>query len=183
MTTDARRGTASSNRLVGILETLQLSDFQKNVLRQRWLEQASWASRQARRARLRYYTLRIPVVVGGVAIPGILSLTLGAAAEGIVDFRLPLFVISLTVAVFAALEELFQFGERWRHYRRTAERLKSFGWQFIELNGPYRRFDTHAEAFHAFTGTVEDILNEDVEGYLGQVVTDSPRRDRHEVVT
>jgi hypothetical protein len=166
-------GESSAERLASIIDTLDLTPFRKELLRQRWLDQTSWVSNQARRLRVRYYALRLPVVVGGVTIPGLVSLSLTTAQTStIADYRWLVFIISLVVAIFAALETLFQFGDRWRHYRRTAERLKSVGWQYFQLNGAFRRHETHEAAFEAFTERVEDILGEDVEGYLGQVSRD-----------
>ena len=166
-------GGSSTERLAAIIETLELSPFRKELLRQRWLDQTTWVSNQARRLRIRYYALRLPVVVGGVAIPGLVSLSLTTAqTSAITDYRWFVFILSLMVAIFAALEALFQFGDRWRHYRRTAERLKSAGWQYFQLNGAFRRHETHEAAFEPFTERVEEILGEDVEGYLGQVSRD-----------
>jgi hypothetical protein len=182
----------SSERLAGLLDGLDLSPFQKELLRQRWLDQLSWVSKQARYARTRHYLLRLPVVIGGVAIPGLISITLVAAESREVEWlpflsfealRATTFGVSLLVAILAALEEVFHFGERWRHYRRTSERLKSLGWQFLILNGAFRRHETHASAFTAFTEQVENVLTEDVEGYLGAVASESGDRARHEVVT
>jgi hypothetical protein len=174
--------SGSSERLGVLLDTLDLTPFQKDILRQRWLDQVAWISRQARRARSWYLVFRIPVVIGGVAIPGLVSISLTTAQTGAIpELRLITFGVSLMVAMLAALEEVFHFGERWRHYRRTAERLKSAGWQFMMLNGPYRRSASHADAFTAFGADVENILNEDVEGYLAQVALE-PSSERREVV-
>jgi hypothetical protein len=180
----AMRGDpGSAERLGEILETLDLTPFQKEMLRDRWLDQTVWISQRARQTRRWYYRFRVPVVVGGVAIPGLISVSLTAAQLGTLEWlRWVTFGVSVLVAVLAALEEIFHFGDRWRHYRRTAERLKSLGWQYMMLNGPFRKFQTHSEAYAAFTDQVEDILNEDVEGYLESVVADSGDRGRHEVV-
>ena len=124
--------------------------------------------------RVRHYALRLPIVIGGVAVPGLISVSLSTAPGATGDLRQVTFLVSLMVAILAALEGVFQFGERWRHYRRTAERLKSAGWQFLMLNGPYRRYETHEQAFVPFTERVEEILGEDVEGYLGQLATEGP---------
>ncbi|MHC5732754.1 MAG: DUF4231 domain-containing protein, partial [Nostoc sp.] len=80
------------------------------------------------------------------------------------------FGLSQIVAISAAIEEFFHYGERWRHYRRTVESLKSQGWQFSQLTGPYRKYTTHEEAFNVFAGQVEDIIQRDVEIYATQVV-------------
>ena len=182
MTAAAQAKRASSDRLSTLLETLDLTPFQKELLRDRWLDQVGWLSGQARHARRWYLGMRIPVVIGGVAIPGLISISLLTTETGAIpQLRIITFGVSLIVAILAAMEEVFHYGERWRHYRRTSERLKSLGWQFMMLTGEFRRYPTHAEAFHAFTADVESALNEDVEGYLTEVATDPEAQERHEV--
>ncbi len=77
---------------------------------------------------------------------------------------------ALVVALTAAVEEFFHYGERWRHYRRTVEWLKSEGWEYFQLGGPYRRYKTHAEAYPAFAGRVEEIIQRDIDQYVTKVV-------------
>jgi hypothetical protein len=191
MTAAAAGKASSSGRLGAMLETLDISDFQKGLLRDRWLDQVSWMSRQARTARRRFLIFRIPLIVGGVLIPALITILLssegktsipwlfGISVDGI---RLLAFVTSLTVAVSAGAEEVLKFGERWRHYRRMAELLKTLGWQYLMLNGAFRRYPTHAAAFTAFTERVEDTLNEDVEGYLSAMAGEGSERSKTEVV-
>lgn len=192
MTAAPTKVGGSDQRLATLLETLELSEFQKQLLRDRWLNQLGWMSRQATKARKWYLRLRIPVVIGGVAIPGLVTILLSAGpTELTVEwlFNLPLwvvrlvtFAVSLGVAILAALEEILNFGERWRHYRRTAELLKTLGWQYMMLTGAFRRYESHAAAFAPFTERVEDVLNEDVEGYLGQIAAAKGERARTEII-
>ena len=171
---------ASSDRLAALLESLDVQPFRKEILRQRWLDQVSWMGRQARKARRRYMAIRIPVVLGGVAIPGLIAILLsaggseqtflpGVSTEAV---RIVAFFVSLGVAALAAYEDVMKFGERWRHYRRTAELLKTLGWQYLTLSGQFRRYRTHEDGFTAFTERVEDVLNQDVEGYLSAVTAE-----------
>lgn len=192
MTAAPTKVGGSDQRLAALLDTLELSELQKQLLRDRWLNQLGWMSRQATKARKWYLRLRIPVVIGGVAIPGLVTILLSAGpTETTVEwlFNLPVwvvrlvtFAVSLGVAILAALEEILNFGERWRHYRRTAELLKTLGWQYMMLTGGFRRFESHAAAFVPFTERVEDVLNEDVEGYLGQIAAAKGERARTEII-
>lgn len=183
---------SSTERLGALLEGLELTPMQKEMLRQRWLDQVTWMGRQARRARSRYRLVRVPVVVGGVLIPALISILLAAGDSATIPwlfdwhtfwFRVGAFVVSLVVALLAATEESFRFAEQWRHYRRTAELLKTLGWQYLSLSGTFKRYRTHADAFTSFTERVEDVLNEDVEGYLTSVSIEGGSERRHDVVT
>jgi hypothetical protein len=80
------------------------------------------------------------------------------------------------VALSAAVEEFFHYGERWRHYRRTVERLKSEGWQFFQLSGAYVN-QTHVQAYPAFAARVEELSREEVEVYTTQVVKEKQEKD------
>ena len=185
-------GRPSSNeRLMAMLDGLDITPFQKGLLRERWLDQVTWMGAKARRARRRYLAFRIPLIVGGVLVPALITILLssegktsipwlfGISVDGV---RLLAFVTSLTVAASAGIEEVLKFGEAWRHYRRTAEVLKTLGWQYLMLNGAFRRYRSHADAFGTFTERVEDTLNEDVEGYLSAMSGEGGERSKHEVV-
>jgi predicted Rossmann-fold nucleotide-binding protein len=171
----------STARLAALIETLDLTVFQKELLRQRWLEQTSWMSRQARRNRDFYLVCRWPVVLGSLAIPALVSLALGQSAE-YPWARSAVLLVSVLVAIFAAAEGLLHFAERWRHYRRTAERLKSLGWQFLMLTGPFKHDASHSAAFSSFSERVEDVLGEDVEGYLGEVASNEDKQEHHAII-
>jgi hypothetical protein len=177
--------------MASMLETLELTPFQKGMLRDRWLDQLAWMGRKARETRRSYLIYRLPVVVGGVLIPALVTILLSSGDDESIGWlggfpvdgiRFLAFAVSLLVAICAGIEELLHFGDRWRHYRRTAELLKTLGWQYLMLSGVFRRYANHGTAFAPFTERVEDVLNEDVEGYLGAMAGDGSDRARHEVI-
>ncbi len=161
------------------LAALPITDIQRQMLRSRWLGQMIWMSRKADRAQRSYHWLRLVTVVGGVTVPALVSISLGANDP---IWRWATFAVSLVVAITAAVEGLYQYGERWRHYRRNAELLKGEGWQYLLGVGPYRRVTDPQEAFRAFMGRVEAILQEDVQGFLEEVARSTPS-ERHDVFT
>jgi hypothetical protein len=181
---------ASSDRLAALLEGLEIQPFRKEVLRQRWLDQVGWMGRQARKMRRRYQLVRIPIVLGGVATPGLIAILLAAGGSeetflpgvSTAAVRIVAFFVSLGVAALAAYEEVMRFGDRWRHYRRTTELLKTLGWQYLTLSGQFKRFRTHDDGFTAFTERVEDVLNEDVEGYLSAITAEGADKRQDIVV-
>lgn len=169
-----------------LIETLKLSDLQKHFLRSRWLEQIMWMEGKANAARNWYYRLRLTVIIGGVIIPALISLNTPAVIGDISDgaaaaISWTAFGLSLLVALSAAVEQFFNYGERWRHYRRMAETLKAEGWQFFQLSGPYRRFKSHADAYRAFAARTEEANQHDVEAYITSVVQEK-EEDREEEV-
>ncbi len=156
--------------LGAMIDALGLADLQKHMVRARWLDQVLWMERRANAARDRYYALRLTTIVGGVILPALVSLNVSDTATARPIVRWIAFGLSLLVALTAAVEEFFHYGERWRHYRRTVEWLKSEGWEFFQLGGPYRRYKTHGEAYQAFAGRVEEIIQRDIDQYVTKVV-------------
>uniref|UniRef100_A0A832M3U6 DUF4231 domain-containing protein n=1 Tax=Oscillatoriales cyanobacterium SpSt-402 TaxID=2282168 RepID=A0A832M3U6_9CYAN len=155
-----------------LVDSLELQERQKYYLKSRWLDQVLWMETRADRARNFYYRLRLTTIVGGVIIPALVSLNFTGTENQQVKQAIAIstFALSQVVAVSAAVEQFFNYGERWRHYRRSVETLKTQGWQFFELGGIYEPFANHEQAFNEFAGNVESIIQRDVEVYSTQVV-------------
>ncbi len=152
-----------------IIDSLEINDQQKHFMRSRWLDQVLWMEGKSDGAQKNYNRLRITAIVGGVIVPALVSLNI--SSEGIMSLtRVLTFVISLMVAISVAVEEFFHYGERWRHYRSSVERLKIEGWEFLQLSGDYEKFQNHAEAYPVFAGKIEDILRKEVDVYIAEVV-------------
>jgi hypothetical protein len=96
--------------------------------------------------------------------------------------RLVTFIVSAMVAVTASVEGFMHYGERWRHYRVNAELLKSEGWQYLTQSSGYRRVTDPEQAFQGFASRVEEILRDDVDGFMTQVTRTSPI-EKHDIFT
>jgi hypothetical protein len=154
-----------------LIDELDLGERQKRYLRSRWLDQIVWLEKKAGQSQRLHYMLRVVAIVGGVVVPALVSLNVreGDVASAIAWTT---FAVSLVVAIAVAVEGFFRYGERWRHYRRTVELMKSQGWQFYELAGVYADFRTPSSAFRTFATTVEALIAEDVNTYVSRVVRD-----------
>ena len=150
-----------------MIDGLALGDLQKRFLHGRWLDQLLWFESKSTQNQRRYYVLRLVTIVGGVIVPALISLNLRKAHVAEV-LAWVTFGLSLVVAISAALENFFRYGERWRTFRRTAEALKGQGWLFFELTGPYQAQD-HASAFPTFASQVETLVRQDVDAFIAQV--------------
>ena len=157
-----------------LIEQIELSDLQRQFMKSRWLSQMLWLESRAQQNRNRYYFLRLVTIIGGVIVPALVSLNINAnnvkEIMGWVAFGL-----SQAVAISAAVEEFFHYGERYRHYRNTAELMKMEGWHFFQLSGAYRNAKSHAEVYTDFAQRVESIMQRDVEGYLDEVIQDKDK--------
>lgn len=165
--------------LGSLIDALELTELQKHFLHSRWLDQVLWMEGKADQAQKRYYLLRLTAIVGGVTVPALVSLNLGNT--GVIAYvRWATFIISLLVAVSVAVEEFFHYGERWRHYRSSVERLKIEGWEFFQLSGAYKDFQKPAEAYSVFAGQVENILRSEVDVYISEVVREKKKERAEE---
>ena len=158
-----------------IIESLGLSEMQQHFLRSRWLDQVLWMEGRANSAQWYYYRLRLATIIGGILIPAIVSLDLGGLTGSI--FRYLSIIIGLIVAISAALEQFFNYGERWRHYRRTVETLKMEGWKFFQLSDNYENYKNHPDAYPAFAKLVENVIQRDVEVFITEVVKEKKEKD------
>jgi hypothetical protein len=157
-----------------LIDTADLDDRQREFLKLRWLEQLVWIDSKAEEAQKLYYRLRLTTIVGAVVVPALVALNSlngwpGRAAQ------IATWVVSLVVAVSAAVEGFFQFGQRWRHYRSTAERLQTEGWLFFQLAGSYATAGSHADAYRVFASRVEELAQKDVTEYITEVATEKQR--------
>ncbi len=167
----------SQNELRDLINSLDLTDVQKQMTISRWLDQLSWMEGRAAAARDWHYRLRLTTIAGGVLLPALVSLDLSTVASAGAA-RAVTVGISVMVALSAAVEEFFHYGERWRHYRRNAEHLKTEGWEFFQLADPYRRFKSHRDAHALFAGRVEDLLRQDIDQFVTTVArepSDEPK--------
>jgi hypothetical protein len=170
MPEDARRATLKKE-LGDVIDALELSDLRKRFLRSRWLDQVFWLEARARQNQRRYNSLRLITIVAGVVVPALVGLNVRKESVTTALAWIT-FALSLTVALAAALDGFFHYGDRWRSYRRTAEALKSQGWLFLQLAGPYAGFASHAKAYPVFAGQIEVLIQQDVEFFISHVVRD-----------
>jgi hypothetical protein len=158
-----------------LIDAAELDDRQREFLKLRWLEQLAWMEAKAGKAQWFYYRLRVVTIVGAVVVPALVALNSldgwpGNAAQ------IGTWIISLVVAVSAAVEGFFQFGPRWRNYRSTAERLKTEGWLYFQLAGPYAAVaESRVDAFRTFASRVEELFQNEVTVYMTEVTTEKQR--------
>jgi hypothetical protein len=158
-----------------LISALELGELHKHSLRSRWLDQVLWMEKKAGQCQRWYYILRLIAIVGGVIVPSLVGLNLADIqfAAGFVQWTT--FGLSMMVAISLATEEFFHFGERWRHYRSTAERLKIEGWQLFQLGGPYQDFKNHAEAYSSFATRTESIHQQEVDVYITEIAKEKKK--------
>lgn len=170
-TTDQEYTRAEMDKLIA---SLDLPELNKEFMRARWLELVIWMDGKAQDSVWWYRRLRLATIIGGVIVPALVSLNIGDDVAPLI--KTLTFIVSLVVALSAAVEEFFRYGERWRHYRRMTESLKSEGWHFLQLSGTYANH-THVQAYPVFATRVEELSREEVETYIAQVFKEKKEAD------
>ena len=159
-----------------LINNIELSDLQKKFMKSRWLDQLMWLEGRADKNKKQYYRLRLITIIGGVIVPALVSLNLDGSQTNIQQvLGWIAFFLSQAVAISAAVEEFFHYGDLFRQYRNTAEIMKIEGWQFFQLSGPYRNAQSHAEVYADFAQRVENIIQNDVEGFLSEIVQEKDK--------
>jgi hypothetical protein len=160
------------DKLRELIAALPLRDKALNgYIDARWLNYVEWWDARARDARRKYYALRASVVVAAALVPAFV------AARELDVWQAPgrdygwIFAIasigaSLVVAVCGGLESLYGFGEIWREKRAAAEIIKSEGFSFFQLTGPYAQFATHDEGYETFGRNVEELIRSEIKDYI-----------------
>ena len=160
------------NEFGGLIDGLDLDERQKRFFKSRWLDQVIWAEGKAAQTRRRYYALRLTTVIGAVLVPALVSVNTGNHDLDVAA-RIATWVVSLVVAISAAVEQFFRYGDRWRNYRRTAEQLKTEGWLFLQLGGRYGGDgSSHATTYASFAARTEELITGDVDVFLTQVAVE-----------
>lgn len=152
-----------------------LNDFHKHCIKSRWLDQLLWLDNKATRSQKRYHIWRLIAVIGGILVPFLVNLSF-QGTWGLVT-KIITSVVSLSVAISAGIEELFQYGNKWRIYRSSAEGMKMEGWEFFQLVGPYVRFKTHSQAYPKFAARVEEIMKKDLDVYISDVAGEKEEKE------
>ncbi|MCU0547775.1 MAG: DUF4231 domain-containing protein [Leptolyngbya sp. Prado105] len=150
----------------GMIDRLEIDQSGKDYLKLRWLEQVLWMEGRSNRMRDRHQSSRRLTIILSAVLPLIVLLNFNE--DRIIERYIKVATVSISsmIAIGTALEEFNQYGKRWYSYRRSAELLKTQGWQFLQLSGVYRTYDDHRKAFPIFSEQVESIIQRDVEVYV-----------------
>ena len=126
----------------------------------RWLEDGSAINL------ILYYGLRIPAIVLAALVPALVALNLGEVG------RIITVILGVIVAATTAVEHFLTNGQKWRHYRASVELMKSEGWLYLELAGPYANHASLEAAFSTFVGRVETLMRDEVNEYVTTIVAE-----------
>jgi len=141
----------------------------KSYFTKRFLEYLRWLEDGSASNLIVYYGLRIPAIVLAALVPALVALNLGSTG------RVITVILGVIVAAATAVEHFLTSGQRWRHYRGSVELMKSEGWLYLELAGPYSNLKSLEAAFPTFVGRVETLMRDEVNEYVTTIVAERER--------
>jgi hypothetical protein len=137
-----------------------------NYFTLRFLEYLRWLEDGSAKNLILYYALRIPAIVLAALVPALVALDLGATG------RIITVILGVVVAASTAVEHFLASGHGWRHYRGSVELMKSEGWLYVELAGPYAKSGSLEAAFPLFVERVEALMRNEVTQYVTTIVAE-----------
>ena len=147
--------------LLEIFEELKkegkIDEIQFRILKTRYISELKHYLKKRNTFSKFYNSSRFTVTFGSLIVPALLSIqnTDNILLKDITYWST--WVLSLLVTTCNGLIGLFTLDKNYIMYGLTLEKLKSEGWQFIELSGIYENFKTHNEAFTIFCKNLESI--------------------------
>lgn len=162
---------------LAILDELQLSEIQKQIIRTRYLSILENFQRRSRNYSYVFFSGHFIITVGSLFVPALLSIqnsdkSFTFTGESFaVHVYWATFVISLLVTIFNGILTLFKIDKKYYFLNTTLERLRSEGWQYFGLTGRYsghllgetKLKPTHDNQFVYFTHYIEKIKMKQVE--------------------
>ena len=158
-----------------ILQELELSEIQKQIIRIRYLAILENFQRRARNYSYIFFGGHFIVTVGSLFVPALLSIqnsnnTFAFTGDSFsVNVYWSTFVISLLVTIFNGILTLYKVDKKYFFLNTNLERLRSEGWQYFSLTGRYsghliqHNKPTHSNQFVFFTHYIEKIKMKQVE--------------------
>ncbi len=140
---------------------------EQTYLETRWQSQKNYYSKNSGKNKKQYQQIQLTIGAGAIIVPLLL---------GIPD--IPKWVpaiISAMVAVLAATENVYQFGDNWRNFRQASESLKRERALFDAEAGPYR---ISKDPFRRFVERCEDVIAAETGQYFQREGESADKEDK-----
>jgi len=162
-----------------VLQAIQIDDNQKNSIRRRYVHLVHEFRARAFRYSLLFHMGHAIITVGSLIVPALLSVQYTQSGTAVspsssTEFQMQVYwatwVLSLLVTTFNGVLVLFKVDKHYYSLHTSLERLRSEGWQYLELTGRYSGVltrhaepPTHANQYQYFCHYVEKIKLKQIE--------------------
>ncbi len=155
-----------------IVRDLVLNDYQKTILRQRYLNEVLLYDKKAKVAEFFYMFLSMFVTISSIILPALLSIQeidYSDDEKKDEDFKKRVywgaFIVSLLITISNGIIQFLSLHKQFVSFNQTKEQLLAEGWYYFELSGRYKE-KTHESAFIEFCEQVEKIKKKQVDKEL-----------------
>lgn len=160
------------DRFEAVLQTTAIHESRKNSIRRRFLHLLAEYSTRVWIYTFIYYMGHMVITVGSLIVPALMAIqytsTLSSSYQELIYWIT--WTISLMVTAFNAILVLFKVDKKYYSLHTTLERLRSEGWQYLELTGRYsgvlthyKEPPTHINQYRFFCHYVEKIKLKQIE--------------------
>jgi len=165
MALSCKRKKTPEQSLFDIFQSLEIEQYKKTVLQERYLRVLNNFHVRANRLSYMFYSTRMIVTVGSILVPAFLSIQ-GCSIDDKMYWAT--WMISLLVTICNGFVTLFKLDKKYFFINTTLEMLHSEGWQYVGLSGRYAPKDapvppTHDNQFLVFFHMAEKIKMRQVE--------------------
>lgn len=163
-----KEGTRLKEYYGKIIDSLDLEDGQRELLKLTWLDYFLLMNKSARNGWVSYNYSQLIVIFFSLLIPMLEGTRLKSFDYFGWDFGglTIISLLSLVVATLTALNRQLGLDAKWRHYRKNAEMMRNEGDDFLALSGNYQNINNHKEAFKSFITTITTFKRQEVSNYL-----------------
>jgi hypothetical protein len=162
---------SEEERYEAVLQTAIVDEHFKNSIRRRYIHMLREYYIRAFRYSLLYHVGHLIITVGSLVVPALLSVQYTDSVE---QYQTQIYwltwTLSLFVSMFNGVLVLFKVDKKYHSLHTTLERLRSEGWQYLELTGRYTgnllhngEEPTHKNQYRFFCHYVEKIKLSQIE--------------------
>lgn len=155
-----------------VLRNANISDLRKNAIRRRFMHVIKDFRTRAALYSALFHIGHFIITVGSLIVPALLSVQYINTDDPQFQSRVywATWILSLLVTTFNGILVLFKVDKKYYFLHTTLERLRSEGWQYLELTGRYSGLlnnttepATYENQYRFFTHYVEKIKLKQVE--------------------
>lgn len=160
------------NRINNMIDELDLLEYKKTLLKNRFLDQVALYDKKAKTAEFFYILFSVFITIGSIILPALLSIQqMDYTDDDAKDEYIQIMIywitwtISLLITISNGLMQLLGLNKQYLSYIRTREKMLAEGWSYFQLSGDYK--DTsHMESFVDFCEEIEKIKEKQVDKEL-----------------
>jgi hypothetical protein len=156
---------SEEERYEAVLESAIVDEHFKNSVRRRYIQMLHEYRNRALCYSLLYHVGHLVITVGSLVVPALLSVQY---TDSVQQYQTQIYwltwTLSLFVSMFNGVIVLFKVDKKYHSLHTTLERLRSEGWQYLELTGRYTgsllhngEDPTHKNQYRFFCHYVEKI--------------------------